>query len=202
MLKYYFSLLLLCSAPLAAADTKVLAISGSTREDSWNKKLVKNAADLAKQMGATVTYVDLRDFQMPFYDADVEAKGMPENAKRLRKMMIDSQAIIIATPEYNASISAVLKNALDWASRDEQGNPSRDAFKGKKFAIMSTSPGPGGGSRALAHLRAIIENVGGEVVTVQTAVPNAHEAFKTEGALQVPATQDQLKQEVQMLLSK
>lgn len=201
MFKYLMTFVLLCSGTLVASEVKVLAISGSTREDSWNKKLAKNAADLAKQMGATVTYVDLRDYPMPFYDADIEAQGMPENAKRLRKQMMESQAMIIATPEYNGSVSAVLKNAIDWASRNEQGQPSQDAFKGKKIALMSTSPGGGGGARALGHLRSIIENVGGEVVSVQTAVPNAQTTFKSDGTL-LPASQEQLKQEVQLLLVK
>lgn len=192
---------LVMAAPVAA-EVKVLALSGSTREDSINKKLIKDAAEIAREMGATVEVVDLRDFSMPFYDADVEQKGMPDNAKRLRRLMIESQAIIIASPEYNGSLSGVLKNAIDWASRTEDGKPSREAFQGKKFAIMSASPGAGGGNRGLVHLRTIIQNIGGEVITQQVIVPHSYTAFDERGQLKDQALQQQLKQEIEQLLSK
>ncbi len=160
------------------AELKVLAFSGSTREDSYNKKLLREAVALAKQKGAMVTIIDLKEFPMPFYDGDLEAnQGLPPQAKRLRALMIDSDAIIISTPEYNGSISAILKNAIDWASRDEKGQFSQDAFDGKTFAIMSASLGGGGGSRALAHLQSILENVGGHVLEQHTTVAKAHQAF-------------------------
>jgi NAD(P)H-dependent FMN reductase len=192
----------LVMATPVAAEVKVLALSGSTREDSINKKLIKDAAEIARQMGATVEIVDLRDFSMPFYDADIEQRGMPDNAKHLRRKMIESQAIIIASPEYNGSLSGVLKNAIDWASRSEDGKPSREAFQGKKFAIMSASPGAGGGNRGLIHLRAIIQNIGGEVITQQVIVPHSYTAFNEQGQLKDPALQQQLKQEIEQLLSK
>lgn len=197
-------LLLVCLAFFAPAmaETKVLAFAGSTRQDSSNKKLVKEAAAIAMQMGASVKVIDLKDYPMPLYDADLEAsQKMPENAKRLRQLMISCDAVIIASPEYNGSISAVLKNALDWASRNENGQSSRDAFKGKKFALVSASPGGGGGARALVHLRAIIENVGGEVIPLQVSVPNAYTAFDANGSLQNPALKKELQQEMRQLLS-
>lgn len=201
-----FKWLLLCTLACVgtlAAETKVLVFSGSTREDSVNKKLAKEAADIAKQSGAAVTVVDLRDYPMPFYDGDIETqKGMPEGAKRLRNLMKESNAMIIATPEYNGSLSAVLKNAIDWASRSEQGQPSQDAFKGKRVAIMSASPGKGGGSRALNHLRVIIKNVGGEVLDSQVSIPDAYQAFSADGSLKNPQTREELKQEIQELLAK
>jgi NAD(P)H-dependent FMN reductase len=161
-----------------AAETKVLAFAGSTRKDSYNKILLKDAVDMARQMGAVVTVIDLKDYPMPFYDADIESsKGMPKNAKLFRQLMIDNDAFIIASPEYNASFSAVLKNALDWASRGENGGASRQAFKGKKFAIMSASPGPSGGARGLKHLRAVIEDIGGIVVEEEVTIPQAHNYF-------------------------
>jgi chromate reductase len=180
-----------------SAEMKVLAFAGSTRADSYNKKLVNDAADLAKQMGATVTVIDLKDYPMPFYDADVEKnQGLPKNAKRLRELMIGSDAIIIATPEYNSSTSSVLKNTLDWASRGEDGNYSPDAFKEKRFAIMSASPGKGGGSRALVQLRSILEAVGGTVISKQVTIPDAHQYFsekkRPENRL--------LKEEIEQLL--
>lgn len=193
--------LFLTLASSLCAETKILAFAGSTREDSCNKKLVREAAGIARQMGATVTLIDLKDYPIPFYDADLETKeGMTPNAKRLRALMIESNAIIIASPEYNGSIPGLLKNALDWASRNEQGNPSRDAYSGKKFAIMSASPGSGGGARALAHLRTIIQNIGGEVIPEQVTVANCNGAFNAQGHLENPALKQALQAEIQQLL--
>ncbi|CUI16134.1 NADPH-dependent FMN reductase [Candidatus Protochlamydia naegleriophila] len=203
MLKWLVTACLVLASPLAAAEVKVLAFAGSTQDSSLNKKLVREAAKIAGQMGAKVKVIDLRDYEIPFYDADLESsQGMPQSAKRLRQLMKESHAIIIATPEYNGSLSAVLKNAIDWASRSESGQPSRDAFSGKKFAILSASPGGTGGARALGHLRTIIENVGGTVVSTQVSVPNAYQAFNEQGELQDPILKEGLKKEVQELLAK
>ena len=188
--------LMVITMPLAA-ELKIVAFSGSTREGSFNKKLVEQAAQMARQMGATVTVVDLKQYPIPYYDADVEQQGLPENARRFRDLLVASDAVIISTPEYNASVSAVLKNALDWASRKD-GSASRSAFKGKKFAIMSTSPGQGGGQRALRHLREIIQDVGGEVVPTQVAISNAYTAFDENGLKEGPGKQ-QLQVEVSQL---
>lgn len=199
MLKWFLLGLLAVAGPLAA-ETKVLAFAGSTRKDSCNKKLIKNAAEIAQKMGVDVAVIDLKDYPMPLYDADLEeSQGMPENAKRLRKLMVESNKIIIATPEYNASISAVLKNALDWLSRSEDGKPSREAFAGKKVAIMSCSPGAGGGARALEHLRAVIKNIGGEVIAAQVVVPNSYTAFTPEGKLENESLKQEIKEELQQL---
>ena len=180
-----------------SAEMKVLAFAGSTRIDSYNKKLVNEAVEIAQQMGAVVTVIDLKDYPMPFYDADLEAEqGMPKNAKRLRELMISHDAIIIASPEYNRSISGVLKNALDWASRGEDGSSSKEAFKGKKFAIMSASPGKNGGSRGLIHLSCVIEDVGGTVIAKQVTIPRAHHYFSEKQRPKNPL----LKEEIQLLL--
>lgn len=180
-----------------SAELKVLAFAGSTRSDSYNKKLVCDAAAIARQMGATVTIIDLKDYPMPFYDADLEAtQGMPKNGKAFRDLLLQSDAVIIATPEYNASIPAVLKNAIDWASRTEAGGGSREAFAGKTFAIMSASPGNGGGSRALVHLRNIIEALGAPVVPRQVSIPSAHQYFAGSERPENP----QLKEEVELLV--
>lgn len=192
-------LLLICMITTwtLSAEIKVLAFSGSTRAASYNRQLLNDATQIARQMGATVTVVDLKDYPMPFYDADVEKnQGMPANAKRFRALMMSNDAVIIASPEYNSSMSAVLKNTLDWASRGENGNSSRDAFKGKKFAIMSASPGKGGGSRGLVHLRGVIEDVGGIVVPKQVTIPNAHQYFSQKDRPENPS----LKEEIQQLL--
>jgi chromate reductase len=184
-----------------AAETKVLAIAGSTRADSYNKKLIKEAAEMARQMGATVTVINLSDYPIPIYEGDLEAKqGMPPNAKKLRQLMMGSNAIIIASPEHNASVPAILKNVLDWTSRSEDGKRSRDAYAGKKIAIMSASPGRGGGARALVHLRAIIQDAGGEVIAKQVSIPNANTAFSAQNQLQNAALRQELNQEIYQLL--
>lgn len=164
---------------------KILAFAGSTRTDSYNKKLVKIAAEGAREAGAEVTLIDLRDFPMPLYDGDLEAgSGMPENAKKLKKLMIDHHGFLISSPEYNSSISAVLKNAIDWASRTETDDePDLAAFHGKTAALMSASPGALGGLRALVHVRAILGNIGVHLLPAQISIPRAYEAFDENGAL-------------------
>jgi NAD(P)H-dependent FMN reductase len=176
---------------------KILAFAGSTRKDSFNKKLINQAAEMARQQfGAQVTVIDLSDYALPIYNADFEKEqGMPESAKRLRALMIQSDAILIATPEYNASIPALLKNTLDWVSRSEQGASARgDVFKGKRIGIMSASPGRRGGARALAHLRAIIEDIGGAVITEEVSIPLAVDYFAEKKKGENVALKEELKQ--------
>lgn len=188
-------------ASTLCAETTVLAFAGSTREDSVNKKLVVDAANVARRLGAKVTLINLGDYQMPFYDADVEAKEkMPAKAKELRELMMKSKVIMIASPEYNGSLSGILKNAIDWATRSEDGGPSRDAFKGKTFLIMSASPGQSGGSRGLVHLRSIIENVGGKIADKQITIPGAYSAFNEQGLLKDQNSQKELEQAVTQAL--
>ena len=168
--------------------------AGSTRVESYNKKLVLEAEPITKKMGAIVTVIDLKDFPMPFYDADLEKEqGMPENAKRLRKLMLASDAILIASPEYNQSVSALLKNTLDWVSRNEQGGSSHD-FDGMKFGIMSASPGKKGGARGLVHLRTIIQDIGGDVIPQEVSIPRANLYFAEGNRPENPQLVEELKQ--------
>lgn len=180
--------LILClSFTTLSAQVKVLTFAGSAREGSANKKLAKLAAKTATELGADATFIDLKDYPIPLYNEDLETKnGMPENAKSIRQLMIGSQVIIIASPEYNASLTALLKNTLDWASRSEKGGSSREAFQGKKFVIMSASPGARGGARGLVHLRAVIENIGGTILPEQIVIPDAYNAFDEKGDLKDP----------------
>lgn len=192
------TLLALVASTTVNAETKVLAFAGSTRDDSINKKLVVEAAEIAKQSGAKVTVIDLKDYQMPFYDGDLESNnGLPSKAKELRQLMMQSDVILIASPEYNGSLSGVLKNTIDWATRNEAGEGTREAFAGKKFVLLSASPGPTGGARGLEHLRTILTNVGGVVVTDQIVVPDAFNAFTAQGKLKDKQLSDKLKQVVQ-----
>lgn len=180
---------------------KVLAFSGSSRAGSYNQELVEEASRIARKNGAEVTVINLKDYEMPIYQEDLEAsQGMPENARRFRKLMLEHDRIMIATPEYNGSLTALLKNALDWASRSENAQFSLEAFKGKKFAVMSASPGQGGGKRSLDHLAQILTSLGGEVVKTKVVVPQAHQALINGQGLKNDSLEDQLKQEVAELL--
>jgi chromate reductase len=164
---------------------KVLVFAGSTRSDSLNKKLARLAAEAAKNSGAEVTLVDLRDLALPLYDGDLEdAQGLPENAKKFKQQLRECDGFIIASPEYNSSITGVLKNAIDWASREESDDePPLVAFRGKTALLLSASPGALGGLRGLVHLRSILGNIGVIVLPDQLAVGTAHEAFDAGGKL-------------------
>lgn len=170
-----------------AFTPKILAFAGSLRADSYNKKLVKVAAEGAREAGAEVTFVDLRDYPLPLYDGDLEvAEGLPENALRLKELMLEHHGLLIASPEYNSSISAVLKNTIDWISRPQPDVPPLAHFKGKIAAIMSASPGGLGGLRGLVTLRSILSNIHVLVLPDQIAVARAHEVFDAEGKLMDP----------------
>jgi chromate reductase len=164
---------------------KILALAGSTRTASFNKQLVRFAAEAARAAGAEVTVVDLRDYPLPLFDGDLEDhEGLPENAKKLKALFREHDGLLIASPEYNSSITAVLKNTLDWVSRGETDDePALVAYRGKAAALLSASPGALGGLRGLVHLRAILGNIGVIVLPDQAAVPKAHEAFDAGGRL-------------------
>ena len=168
----------------------VLAFSGSMRTDSLNKKLVRVAAAAVERAGGEVTHLDLRDLALPLYDGDLEAQsGLPEGARQLKQLMLAHDAFLISSPEYNSSISGVLKNAIDWASRPLPGEPALAPFTGKVVGLMAASPGGFGGIRALATLRAIMENLGSIAIPKQVALPRAHEAFNEAGVLKDPKLQ-------------
>jgi NAD(P)H-dependent FMN reductase len=169
---------------------RILAFAGSLRRDSFNKKLVAIAAHGAREAGAEVTLLDLKDFPLPLFDQDLEAEqGMPESGAKLKKLFIDHDGFLIAAPEYNSSITAVLKNAIDWVSRPAPGEPSLVGFRGKVAALMSASPGALGGLRGLVHVRSILGNIGVIVLPDQIAVAKAHEAFSPDGSLVDPKQQ-------------
>lgn len=163
---------------------RVLAVAGSTREQSLNKRLVRIAAEAARSAGGDVTLIDLRDFALPLYDGDLEqAAGPPEAAVRLKALFVAHDGLLISSPEYNSSITGVLKNAIDWISRAAGDEPPLAAFRGKVAALLSASPGALGGLRGLVHLRAILGNIGVLVLPDQVAVPRANEAFDAAGRL-------------------
>lgn len=176
---------------------KILAFAGSAREDSFNKKLVQIAVEGAKAVGAEVTYLDLRDLPMPLYDQDLEAKeGLPDNVLKLKAMMKAHQGLLIACPEYNSSITPLLKNTIDWASRPEPGEQplALSCFRDKVAVIMSASPGGLGGLRGLVHVRSILENIGVIVLPDQKAISNAYQAFDERGNLKDADRQTAIEQ--------
>ncbi|VAV91352.1 NADPH:quinone oxidoreductase [hydrothermal vent metagenome] len=164
---------------------RILAFAGSTREASCNKKLLKIAADGAREAKADVTVIDLRDFAMPLYDGDLEAAtGLPEAALRLKELMCAHHGFLIASPEYNSGYSAVLKNAIDWVSRPSTENePGLLAFAGKTASIMAAAPGALGGLRGLYQLRELLMNMRVFVHPNIRAVGNAMQVFSTTGDL-------------------
>jgi chromate reductase len=171
---------------------KVLVFAGSARRDSLNKKLARVAADAVRAAGGEATFVDLDEFPMAVYHGDDEAKnGMPEQAKRLREIFLAHDALMIASPENNQSVSSLLKNTLDWLSRsvgDGKGvNSGLAPYKGKLAGLLAASPGIFGGVRGLPHLRAILASLGVTVLGAQVAIPRAHEAFTEDGQLKDPA---------------
>lgn len=175
---------------------KILAFSGSSRQGSFNQKLVTIAADAAREEGADVTIINLGDYQLPLYDADVESSnGLPEQAKALKKILVEHDGFLIASPEYNSAFTPLLKNAIDWASRKESEQEAPlAAYKGKFAAIMSASPGTLGGLRGLVFLRMLLSNIGVLVLPEQQAISKAHQAFDATGQLVNPEQQQAIRQ--------
>jgi chromate reductase, NAD(P)H dehydrogenase (quinone) len=164
---------------------KILVFAGSLRKDSFNKKLARVAAQNAKEAGADVTLIDLKDYPLPVYDGDIESsQGLPDNAKKLKKIFLENQALFISSPEYNSSISGTLKNVFDWVSRSEtKEEGSLACYKRKVAALLSASPGALGGLRGLVTVRSILGNIGVLVLPAQVAVSKADEAFADDGSL-------------------
>ncbi|HCU24062.1 MAG TPA: NADPH-dependent FMN reductase [Deltaproteobacteria bacterium] len=173
---------------------RILAFAGSTRSGSFNKKLLNVAVQGARSAGAEVTLIALRDLALPLYDGDLEAsQGLPKGARELKSLMIAHAGFLIAAPEYNSSISGVLKNAIDWASRPEPNEPPLVAFADKFAGLMSASPGALGGLRGLATVQSILHNIGVYVLPHQVGLPRAHEAFDPNGALKDPKMQERVE---------
>ena len=165
---------------------KILAFAGATRTASFNKKLVRLGAAAAEQVGAHVTLIDLRDFPIPLYDGDIEAaEGLPAKARELKAMIVASDALLLSCPEYNSSISAVLKNTIDWISRPRPDEPV--AFKGKVAALLAASPGKLGGVRGLFTVRQVLTVLGMVVLPTQFTLSNAGAAFNEDGTLKEEA---------------
>lgn len=157
---------------------KILAFAGSARRDSFNRKLIRIAVDGARAGGGEVTLLDLADYPMPLYDGDLEASdGLPANAVKLRQIFGAHSALLIASPEYNSSVSPLLKNTIDWVSRPTKDEAGLKYISGKVAGLVAASPGALGGLRGLVHVRAILGNIGVTVIPQQHAVSGAANAF-------------------------
>jgi NAD(P)H-dependent FMN reductase len=167
---------------------KLLAFAGSARTGSFNQALLDLAVAEARTRGAEVTAIRLRDFDLPIYDGDIEANAFPQAARDLKALFRAHHGFLIATPEHNGSLSAVLKNAIDWASRPTDGETmvTLSAFRGKVAGIMSASISPFGGLRGITHLRQILGTIQVVVATEQVLLPAAHGGFGEDGALKEP----------------
>ena len=150
---------------------KILAFAGSIREDSVNKRLARIALRAAQEAGAETTFVDLRDYQMPLYCQDDETEnGIPESVIALKELMKSHDGFLIASPEYNGSLTGIMKNTIDWMSRPYADDPRMACFDGKIAGLMAASPGGLGGLRGLSHLRTILAGIGVFVLPNHVAV--------------------------------
>ena len=167
--------------------SKLLIFAGSTRQASFNRKLAHAAACQARASGAEVTLIELANFDIPMYNADLEAKGTPPDVMKLKQIMFEHQAWIICSPEYNGSYTALLKNTIDWASSPVKSDPAwQDGFKsftGKVVGVLSASPGALGGLRSQSHLVPLLLNMQCWIAPKAFALGKASESFDADGKL-------------------
>ena len=183
---------------------QILIFAGSTRQDSYNRKLAKVAASIARQQGAEPSLLELSDYDIPLYNADLEAQGTPADVIRLKQAMHSHAAWIVCSPEYNGSYPALLKNAIDWASSPVKGDAQWSdgvlPFRNKVVGMASASPGGLGGLRAQSHLAALLLNLECWVAPRSHAVSHAAEAFDAQGHLLRTQNQQGMEALVQQVL--
>lgn len=177
---------------------RLLIISGSERAGSYNRRLAGVAADAARRDGCEVTAFDLRALALPVYDGDIErASGVPAPALRLRDAIRGHDALLLVTPEYNAFPTPLVLNAFDWMSRIQgtaEGGAGLAATGGKAVALLSASPGPLGGLRAMNLLRQYLQGAFQMIVVPrQFALGHASDAFDEAGTLKDPTSRQQVE---------
>ncbi|MBL0943802.1 MAG: NAD(P)H-dependent oxidoreductase [Hydrogenophaga sp.] len=169
------------------APTPLLVFAGSTRAQSFNRRLARVAAELGRAAGAQVTLLELAEHELPLYNADLEARGTPDAARRLKEIFHAHPAWIVCSPEYNGSYTGLLKNTIDWVSSPIKGDPEWSSgtkpFAGKVVGLLSASPGALGGLRSLSHLSPLLLNLQCWLTPRQFALAKAGEAFDAEGRL-------------------
>ena len=166
---------------------KLLIFAGSTRQASYNRKLAHAAAALARAGGAEVTHIELADFDIPMYNADLEAKGTPADVMKLKQILFEHPGWIICSPEYNGSYTALLKNTIDWVSSPVKSDPAWQegfkSFSGKVVGMLSASPGALGGLRSQSHLAPLLLNAQCWIAPRAFALGHAGDAFDAQGQL-------------------
>jgi chromate reductase, NAD(P)H dehydrogenase (quinone) len=179
------------------SPVRVLVFSGSSRKDSLNVRLSTIAEGIARDHGAQVVRATMADFDCPSYDGDVESiEGIPAGATRFRDRLLDCDAFILASPEYNGSLPGVLKNAIDWASRFRP-----QPFNGKQGFLLSASPSMAGGNRGLWALRVPLEHLGARIYPDMFSLAQAHNAFKDDGSLTNERLHERLKSIISCFLN-
>jgi chromate reductase, NAD(P)H dehydrogenase (quinone) len=185
--------------------TPLLVFAGSTRAQSFNRKLATQAAALAGAAGAQVTHIELADFDVPLYNADLEAKGTPRDVVRLKEIFFAHPAWLVVSPEYNGSYTALLKNTIDWVSSPIKGDPvwssGTKPFAGKVVGLLSASPGALGGLRSLSHLAPLMMNLQCWVAPKQFALSKAGEAFDADGKLVAESARSSVQGVVDQVLN-
>lgn len=183
---------------------KLLVFAGSTRQLSYNRRLARATADMACASGAEVTHIELADFDVPMYNADLEAQGTPPDVIRLKQICFEHPAWIICAPEYNASYPALLKNTLDWVSSPVKGHPEwTDGFKstrGKVVGMLSASPGALGGLRSQSHLAPLLLNLHCWVAPQNFALGRAADAFDADGRLLAEAARKNVQSVIDQVI--
>lgn len=182
---------------------RILIFSGSVRAGSYNSKLAALVGKHLALADADVTRISLKDYPMPIYDADLETQdGVPQNARKLKRLMQESDGVFIACPEYNAGITPLLKNTIDWVSRiKDPGEEPMAAFRSPLFALGAASPGAFGGMRGLIGVRTILEvGLGANVLPQMIVVARAAQGFDSKGDLTDDRAAGQLDTLVRSLL--
>jgi chromate reductase, NAD(P)H dehydrogenase (quinone) len=171
-------------------QASILVFAGSARREAFSKRVARAASASVRAAGGTATLIDLTDFIMPIYHADLEASsGLPEAAARLQELLADHRGLLIASPEYNGSMTPLLVNTLSWCSRADPKRPQRSGlrvFGNKPAALLGSSPGALGGLRALFHLRDLLGYLGMLVIPQQLAIPRSNQAFGDDDRLTDP----------------
>ncbi|MFN8424027.1 MAG: NAD(P)H-dependent oxidoreductase [Anaerolineae bacterium] len=174
----------------------VLVFGASLRADSLNRTLAALAAEIAEGNGATVDLASMRDFDVPSYDGDAEeSKGIPSGAEELRRRLVECDAFLVSSPEYNASMPGVLKNLIDWTSRFRP-----QPFDGKQGMLLSASPSMVGGNRGLWALRVPLEHLGARIYPDMFSLAQAHKAL-VDGDIADAALRARFEKSLQAFLS-
>jgi chromate reductase len=179
----------------------ILVLSGSLRSDSLHGKLARLAADELQARGIDTTLLSLADYPLPLYDDGVEKQGIPAAASALRTLFARHRGFVIASPEYNGSVTPLLKNTLDWVSRKNAETANLQPFANKLALIVATSPGGNGGLRGAKHLRDILNSLGAIVLPRQVTIPNGAQSIDAGGQLISDKHRDQLSGELNALVT-